>query len=302
MPSLILPTVNSLDISNDLDLAIAGFLARYRGGTFRDYRLDLKIFIEWCSSKHLDPLKARRPHMELYVRWLEEQGWADATVNRRVSTVCVFYKYATIDDLIDKDPTVALKRPRVDRGKQKRPYLTTLEMAQYMQAAKQYSKQAVTLAVLLGYCGLRIGEATSLNIEDIRQEQGWDVITFTGKGSKTATIPIPVPVMRAIKESNGDRTEGPILVNCRGNRMTRHNAGDLINKVAAKAQIHHHLAPHAFRRTLITTLFQQGVSLYDVQKAARHSDPKTTQTYDMSAKSFDKNATHQAAAFYASLM
>jgi site-specific recombinase XerD len=39
-----------------------------------------------------------RPHVELYVRWMEEEhGYAPATTARRLSTVVGFYRFAAID-------------------------------------------------------------------------------------------------------------------------------------------------------------------------------------------------------------
>jgi site-specific recombinase XerD len=38
--------------------------------------------------------------------------------------------------------------------------------------------------------------------------------------------------------------------------------------------------PHMLRHTFVTTMLDAGVSLRDVQIAARHADPKTTMRYD----------------------
>lgn len=85
-----------------LDLAVAGFLARYMGSTFTDFRTDLRHFTTWCEQHGLPPMQATRPHLEVYVRWLEQQGGASSTVARRFGTVALFYKYATLDELIAK--------------------------------------------------------------------------------------------------------------------------------------------------------------------------------------------------------
>ena len=33
---------------------------------------DLRIYVGWCAERGLDPLAAQRPHLELYVRWMQE--------------------------------------------------------------------------------------------------------------------------------------------------------------------------------------------------------------------------------------
>lgn len=297
--ALALPTVGYLDeLASPLTMAKAGFLAGCKSPKTRAaYQHDLDAFFAWCAEQGLPPLQARRPHMELYVRCLQAGPWAQATIQRRVSVVCLFFRAAVIDEIIDKDPTVALKRPPVDRTRQRRTWLTPLEMAKYLEAAKAESPMALALAMLLGECGLRISEACSLNIEDMTQVRGWDVLHFIGKGDKYATVPLPVPVMRSVQAAIGDRTSGPVVLTTWGTRMTRTTAHRQIRKVAAAAGIRGDLSPHSFRRTMITTGLQMGVPLHRMQSAARHSDPATTQLYDQS-DALDNNAIHQVAGFY----
>jgi len=72
-------------------LAAAGFLARYSGRAREAYAADLRGFLIWSASRQLEVLEATRPHIELYVRWLEEdRHLAPATVARRLSTVIGF--------------------------------------------------------------------------------------------------------------------------------------------------------------------------------------------------------------------
>lgn len=119
--------IGFLEAFAPLDRAVAGFLARYRGTVFLDYRTDLRHFTDWCAVHGLAPLQAGRPHLELYVRWLEQQGWASSTVARRFGTVALFYRYATLDELIAKDPALNVTRPQVRRDEQRRTFLTPLE-------------------------------------------------------------------------------------------------------------------------------------------------------------------------------
>ncbi len=56
--------------------ALFAFLARYRGDTLRAYGQDLKAYLTWCQQHELQPLQARRPHLELYLRWMEQRNYA----------------------------------------------------------------------------------------------------------------------------------------------------------------------------------------------------------------------------------
>ena len=53
-------------------IAVAGFLARYSGGTRVAYTSDLRMWLTWCASHGLSVLDAQRPHLELWARDMEE--------------------------------------------------------------------------------------------------------------------------------------------------------------------------------------------------------------------------------------
>lgn len=55
-----------------LRVAIAAYLARYKGASRLHTESDLRCYLTWCRNHDLDPLQARRPHIELYLRWMQE--------------------------------------------------------------------------------------------------------------------------------------------------------------------------------------------------------------------------------------
>jgi integrase/recombinase XerD len=54
--------------------------------------------------------------------------------------------------------------------------------------------------------------------------------------------------------------------------------------------------PHMLRHTFVTTSFDAGVDLRDVQIAARHADPHTTMRYDRARKNLDRHPNYILAA------
>jgi len=140
------------------DVAVAGFLARYREPTLSAYRRDLRCFWQWCADHQVEPLAVRRPHLELYLRELEQRGCAPATVSRRLSTVAGLFKYAVIDELVATNPSLAVTRPRVPWEGQHRTVLHPLEFAAVLSAARRHGDTAHGLVALLGMLGLRVSE------------------------------------------------------------------------------------------------------------------------------------------------
>ena len=95
-------------------MALAGFLAGYRGSTRDAYALDLRQFVAWCADHQLELFGVRRADIERYARTLEERGRGRATVARRLCTVAGFYRYAWEEGLLALSPAVHVRRPRLD--------------------------------------------------------------------------------------------------------------------------------------------------------------------------------------------
>jgi integrase/recombinase XerD len=112
-PSTVLVPVQPV-FSDAERLAIAGYLAGYRGQTRDAYSLDLRQFTTWCRTRSLPLFAVRRADIEMFARDLEERGRARATVTRRLSTIAGFYKYAVEEELLEHSPAAHVRRPRLD--------------------------------------------------------------------------------------------------------------------------------------------------------------------------------------------
>lgn len=303
MNQLALPSASDIDRLDPLQQVTVGYLARCKSEkTRRAYMEDLRNFFAWCETQQLAPLLVKRVHLDLYVRWMQAQHrWAESTIARRLGTVAGMYTYATVEDYIAKDPSVGVERPTVDRAKQRRTFLNPVQFAQLLSAAQASSADDHALVALLGMMGLRIGEATSLDIEHLTVDAGYQVLHFVGKGNKAAHVPVPIPVMRALDEVIAGRASGPLLRNKRGERMDRAAAARILKRLGKTAGITVEFSPHSLRRTFATTGLLMKVPLYDMQLALRHESAKTTALYDMAKNSLDRNALHQVAGFQAAL-
>ena len=147
--------------------------------------------------------------------------------------------------------------------------------------------------------GLRVGEACATNVTDIRY--GYEILHVIGKGGRPADIPLPIPVLRAVREATDGRVSGPILTTRTGRRMDRSAAARALNRLARAAGVSHPISPHGLRRTFCTTGLIAGVPVRDMQHAMRHSDPRTTLRYDMAKANLDRHAGHAVAAYLAGM-
>jgi integrase/recombinase XerD len=90
-PSTVLATIQPA-FTDAERLALAGFLAGYRGLTREAYALDLRQFTSWCRTRSLPLFAVRRADIEGFARELEARGRARATVTRRLCTIAGFYR------------------------------------------------------------------------------------------------------------------------------------------------------------------------------------------------------------------
>jgi site-specific recombinase XerD len=300
LPSV--PSDRLVPFTDQLRLAVAAYLARFKGSSREHTSSDLRCFLAWCAERGLDPLAVRRAHLELYLRWMQEvRLFKPSTVSRRFSVVAGFYRTCVIDGLLEHSPTEHVRRPTVPAESPTLGF-THLQFEALLTAARDSANACdFALVAMLGLLGLRIFEATGADITDLGEQHGHRVLRVCGKGTKVVLIPLPPAVGRAIDRAVGARTGGPILLNSRGTRMDRHAATRRLRHLADAAGVRITRAhPHMLRHTFVTTMLDAGVDLRDVQIAARHADPRTTMRYDRARKNLDRHPNYILAAYMAS--
>jgi hypothetical protein len=70
LPSV--PSDHLVPFTDQLRLAVAAYLARFKGGSRYHTESDLRCYLAWWAERSLDPLAPRRPHLELHIRWMQE--------------------------------------------------------------------------------------------------------------------------------------------------------------------------------------------------------------------------------------
>ena len=279
--------------------AIGGFLAGFGDSTRDAYSLDLRQWLGWCGAHDVRVMEAKRAHIELFARSLEQAGRARATVARRLSTIAGFYRYCFEEQLIAISPAVHLRRPKLSY-ESNATGLDRNELGMFLVQAGLAGGRDHALACLLALNGLRISEALNADVEHLGLERWHRTLTITRKGGKIVTIPLAPRTARAIDLCVGERSEGPIFMNHDvTRRLDRHAATRIVKRLARRAGIDKNISPHSLRHSFITAALDAGVALRDVQEAASHADPRTTMRYDRARRSLDRHATYIVATFVA---
>jgi hypothetical protein len=197
------PSDRPVPRADPLRLAVAAYLARFKGSSREHTESDLRSFLTWCAERGLDPLAARRPHLELYIRWMQEiRRFKPSTISRRFSVAAGFYRTCVIDGILEHSPAEHVRRPAVPAESPTLGF-THLQFEALLTAARPRAPHPCDFALvtMLGLLGLRIFEATSADITDLGEEHGHRVLRVCGKGSKVVLVPLPPAVSRGHRPS-----------------------------------------------------------------------------------------------------
>lgn len=141
------------------------------------------------------------------------------------------------------------------------------------------------ILLLLARIGLRACEIVSLTLDDIHWQTG--VISIQGKGNRSALLPLPPDVGRAIAAYlENDRpicSTRQVFIRMKAPRRGFANSAAISNIVAQtlkRAGIDSpYTGAHLFRHTLATQMLRRGSSLTDIALLLRHSSINTTALY-----------------------
>jgi site-specific recombinase XerD len=136
--------------------AVAAYLARFKGSSREHTESDLRCYLTWCAEQRLDPLAAQRPHLELYIRWMQEiRRFKPSATSRRFSVTAGFYRTCVFDGVLDHSPAEHVRRPSVPAESPTLEF-THLQFEALLTAARQSpNPYDFALAAMLGLLGRR---------------------------------------------------------------------------------------------------------------------------------------------------
>jgi integrase/recombinase XerD len=279
------------------------------------YAGDLAGWLAWLHEHRVDVLAVTRLHVDLYVRAQLAAGGASSSVNRRLSALSSFYRHAAAHGLIPGNPTVGVRRPKVDPDHTATVGLDRDQARALLAAADADPGPARlrTAAVirLLLHNALRVDELARTDVADLGHDRGHRVLRLTRKGGRRAAAPLAPATAAAVDGYLAHRAAelniplsqlaGPLLATRTGRRLEQAALWHLVRRLARTTGIPSwaQLSPHSLRHTAITLALDAGASLRDVQDYAGHADTRTTRRYDHSRDSLDRSPTYTLAAYLA---
>ena len=230
-----------------------------------------------------------RPMVIDYVGWLNGQGYAKATVARKVAAVKSFCAFLLDHGDLTANPTTAIDSPRAPKPVP-RPLSTEDVDTLLREPLKHDTPEAIRDAAMLELMyatGMRVTELVSLNLDSVRAGSGPAYVRCVGKGAKERTLPIYDQAMHVLEryliESRPtllkNRAQAALFVNRRGERLTRQGFWLILKGYSRSAGIEGHVTPHTLRHSFATHMLRGGASVRAVQELLGHANVSTTQVY-----------------------
>lgn len=282
----------------------AWLLAQSSPHTRQAYARDLEVWARFLDGLGVDVLAARRVHVDAWARARQAAGDAPSTRARRLAALSSFYAFAVDyalehgrEDLGLYNPVGSVKRPAkggaATRALDKGEYLALLAAAE--DASPVWGPRDAAVVALLGMGGFRVATLTAMNVQDLGVHGAHRTITYTGKGDKRRAAPL-VPAALAYVDAHhaARRAVGPmaswepLLLANDGGRLSDDQVTRILARCARAAGLRDpdRVRPHVLRATFATLARAAGVSLWDLQEAMDHADPRTTQGYDRGEQRF----------------
>ncbi|MFW6132522.1 MAG: tyrosine recombinase XerC [Planctomycetota bacterium] len=208
-------------------------------------------------------------------------GYSRATVARKLATLRSFYRYLVRSGVIEASPVTVVRTPRRDRRLPRYMEVGEIEaLLDAPDASTELGARDRAILETIYSAGLRIGELTALNVEDLDEFGG--VVRVCGKGRKERLAPLGGPAVRAIErylEMRARPRRGALFVNRHGGRLSARSVRRRLDGHLQAAGIAGHVSPHTLRHSFATHMLNAGADLRSVQEMLGHASLSTTQIY-----------------------
>lgn len=249
--------------------------------TIQAYSRDLDFLTQRLSDTKEITLKNVQEIFNLY-----KQNHGERSVLRLIACVKSFLKYLHAEEFLEEDFSNQIETMSTSLTLPKTLDIKTV--VDLIESIKPEDPKSIRNRLIFEFLygtGCRISELVNTDLQDIDFESNVIKIRF-GKGSKQRIIPLGSNLKNSIESYviqvrnnlvKSKKTDS-LLLNAKGQRLTRQSIWTVINKYALENGIKD-LTPHTLRHAFATHLLEGGADVRVVQELLGHSSINTTQIY-----------------------
>lgn len=263
------------------------FERNYSSMTVINYRKDLTEFERFYKELE-SQLSWESIDSDIVRNWMEfmmDKGNSASSVNRRLSALRSFYRFALRRKLIEKDPVHGLQGPK--RQKPLPQFLKESEMERLLDS-KMWTdsyKDVLERTIIITFyvTGIRLSELIGLDDKDI--DNVTCEIKVTGKRNKQRIVPFGKELAdvfahyRQVRDTTVKGDSIAFFQAEKGKRMTAAQVRSLVKKNLSKVSTLKKRSPHVLRHTFATAMLNHEAGLESVKKLLGHESLSTTEIY-----------------------
>ncbi|HHW11902.1 MAG TPA: tyrosine recombinase XerC [Firmicutes bacterium] len=279
-------------------------LKNYSAHTLLNYRIDLVQFVEFMRGKKLSTwAQVGVNEVRAYLAYLSGLGLARTTIARKIASLRSFFKYLTLQGVVDQNPLHNLRTPKCPKKLPEFLYVREInELLRFDDNTPKGLRDRAILEVLYG-TGIRVSELTGLNLGDLDLERG--CLRVYGKGAKERLTFLGRQGCKALADylqkgrpfylaQGATPDERAVFLNKDGTRLSARSVRRLIDAYVRRAALEKKVSPHTLRHSFATHLLEGGADLRTVQELLGHVNISTTQIYTHLSRDQVKKAYNQA--------
>ncbi len=255
--------------------------------TQQSYRDDLQAFETFFRQKD-DDLGWENVDADVVRDWMEEmmdKGNTATTINRRLSALRSFYRFALSRHYVERDPVHNITGPK--KTKPLPQFVKEQEMDRLLDQTRWEHQlndvRARTILMMFYVTGVRVSELVSL--DDTMVDWVNSQLKVTGKRDKQRVIPFGEELSMTLKDyialRDGEvtRTDNALFVTDKGNRMTTSMVRALVKRYLSGVTTLKKRSPHVLRHSFATAMLNHDAGLETVKKLLGHQSLSTTEIY-----------------------
>ena len=220
--------------------------------------------------------------------WMEEmmdKGNNATSINRRLSALRSFYRFALSRHLVKRDPSHMIKGPKKEKPLPK--FIREADIDRLLEPEMWKDTYddllARTIILILYTTGLRLSELVGLDDEmvDFVNSQ----LKVTGKRNKQRIIPFGNELAEelrkyiAVRDEKVVRVTPGLLLTEKGRRISPLKVRDIVINKLGLVTTQKKRSPHVLRHSFATAMLNHEAGLESVKKLLGHESLATTEIY-----------------------